>query len=105
MSMPLIKNPREYRVLNHLARYGQVSRKDLDEICGALNSPEVIRQLRIGGWRIPCKRIKVPDRDGKICLPGVYFAFNSERERMWIVCKGWEAATSHRCKDKNITSR
>jgi hypothetical protein len=95
MSSRSIRNPREYRVLRHLSRYGQVSRKDLDEICGALNSPEVIRNLRLTGWGIPCRRIKVQDRDGKTCLPGVYFASDIERERMWIVCKGWEAATSH----------
>jgi len=105
MSILPIKNPREYRVLKYISRYGQVSRKDLDEICGALNSPEVIRNLRLAGWGIPCKRIRVPDRDGKVCLPGVYYASDIERDRMWIVCKGWEAATPHHSLDKNVTFR
>jgi hypothetical protein len=105
MSTPPIKTPREYRVIKCLGQYGKVSRKDLDEICGALNSPEVIRNLRHAGWSIFCKRIKVSDRDGKVCLPGVYFALDPEREQMRLACERWEAATPHHSKDKNLTTR
>ena len=68
-----VNTQREYRFIQALLRHGSVSRKDMDEICGAQNSPEVKRSLKDRGWPIKCQRVKMYDRDGNACYPGVYY--------------------------------
>ena len=95
ISTPPIKTSREYRTANYLARFGSVSRKDLDEICGALNSPEIIRNMRDSGWDILCKRIEMRDRDGRLCWPGIYYVSAEVREALRAACEKWDVAASH----------
>jgi hypothetical protein len=89
-----IKGPREYRLLAHLLKNGPTFRKTLNDIVGANNVPEHVRQMRkpTRGWRLPCKRVWVIDRDGKRTNPGQYSLHASEREDARHAVKAWEEA-------------
>lgn len=97
--IPLIKTPREYRLLLTLFENKGLSVKELREIVGANNVPDVVMELRRKGWIIHCKRIDFYDRDGRNCRPGIYWLDDEWKRKAAIalnVCKEeWEAATSH----------
>jgi hypothetical protein len=69
-----IKGPREYRLLAYLLKNGPTFRKTLNDIVGANNVPEHVRQMRhhTRGWILPCTRVFMTDRDGKRTNPGRY---------------------------------
>ena len=89
-----IKGPREYRLLAHLLKNGATFRKALNDIVGANNVPEHVRQMRkpTRGWFLPCQRVWVIDRDGKRTNPGRYSLAPSEREDARQAVKAWEEA-------------
>jgi hypothetical protein len=97
--IPLIKSPREYRLLHSLFHNNGLSVKELREIIGANNVPDVVMSLRNRGWVIHCERIDFYDRDGRNCRPGIYWLDDDFKHKASIaikVCKEeWEAATSH----------
>lgn len=97
--IPLIKTPREYRLLNTLFEHNRLPVKELREIIGANNVPDVVMELRRRGWVIPCARIDFIDRDGRNCRPGVYWLDDDWKRKAAIalqVCKEeWQAATRH----------
>lgn len=64
-------NPRQTRTLRALMNNSQM-RKNIDQIAGCSNSPELISQLRHKGLEIPCERVERFDRDGNACWPGLY---------------------------------
>ena len=67
-------NPRHLRVLNVLLRR-PVPRKEVDNIAGCANGPQLVADLRnlgLGEKHLPCERINFIDRDGFPCRPGVY---------------------------------
>lgn len=66
-----IKNRSELRAIRALER-GQVSRGELDRICGAANSPDVVMRLRDKGFVIHCERRPVKNRFGESVLAGFY---------------------------------
>ncbi len=88
-----IKGPREYRLLAHLLKNGPTFRKTLNDIVGATNVPEHVRQMRKAtrGWLLPCQRVWVIDRDGKRTNPGRYFLDPSEREDAKRAIHEWQA--------------
>ncbi|ROR21723.1 helix-turn-helix protein [Comamonas sp. BIGb0124] len=77
-------NPRHQRALEALMR-GPVTRNSLDAIAGVANGPDIISDLRRCGLEIPCLRLKVEDRDGRTCRPGVYTLTEPDRAvvRKW----------------------
>lgn len=105
-----ISNQREYRLIKQLLR-GPTSRKNLNDIVGALNIPEHIRRLRseARGWIFHCNRIHMKDRDGKKCKPGIYSLAPSEMEDAIKAINNWEkkkgvAAPSSKSDSNNPTS-
>jgi len=70
---------RQHRTCEAFAMRGKLWREDVDRIAGASNGPEIMRQLKAKGltW---CDRIRVIDRDGHPCEPGIYS----------IVGSGWD---------------
>jgi hypothetical protein len=49
------------------------SRAELDSIAGAANSPNLVLRLRREyGLNLPCHHVRLIDRDGRPCRPGVY---------------------------------
>lgn len=56
------------------------SRIEAGSIAGAANLPDLVFRLRVLGFELPCERIKVEDRDGVVCRPGVYSASTADRE-------------------------
>ena len=85
-------NPRQLRGLTVLLRR-PVLRKELDDIVGATNSPELVAELRRKGLELPCKRIQFIDRDGRPCSPGVYSTTTADRQmiRAWLAKRGGAA--------------
>ncbi len=79
--------PRSKRVLFSLAK-GPMSREQIDQVSGASNGPEVVRQIRRLGFEIPCTRIRQIDRDGQICYPGRYKMTRLDRQRLFELAKG-----------------
>lgn len=71
-------SPRIERTLRVL-HAGAVTRMELDDKVGALNSPDLIMRLRRSGLSIPCERVVVVDRDGKTCRTGQYRLTNDDR--------------------------
>lgn len=50
-----------------------LTREQLDRVAGASNSPDLVRNLRLGlGLSVPCEREPVRDRDGRAVQRGVY---------------------------------
>ena len=95
MSKLFITTPREYRFIKALLEHGLVSRRDMDGISGAANSPEIKRNLVERGWPILCKRFDLIDRDGRLCRPGYYYLDDSVVIEAVEVVEEWDAATSH----------
>lgn len=56
------------------------SRMEAGSVAGAANLPDLVFRLRGLGFELPCERIKVEDRDGVVCRPGVYSASTADRE-------------------------
>ena len=71
---PHTSNQTELRALSALvaARGRGVSRKDLDKACGASNSPEIVRRLRVKGFAIHCEMRKTRNRFGESVQAGYY---------------------------------
>ncbi len=66
-----IVEPRQRRaIMALLAR--PLARKQLDDIAGCINSPDLVMKLREFGLEIPCVRQPVTDRDGKRAWYGIY---------------------------------
>ncbi len=78
---------RQNRVLQALlARLGWIWREEIDQIAGASNGPEIIRQLRHHyGIEIDMVKVEKIDRDGRPCKPGKYK----------ITVRGIEAASAY----------
>lgn len=66
------ENPRQLRVISALLKRPHW-RKEVDNVAGCSNDPDLILQLRRRGLDIRCKREVVIDRDGKKCRSGVYY--------------------------------
>ena len=69
-------NPRALRLLHLLLNRPSVSREAVDREAGCSNGPALVatlRELGLGETHLPCTRIKVIDRDGRACFPGVYY--------------------------------
>lgn len=85
-------NLRHLRAITVLLRR-PISREQLDGIAGCSNGPDLIAELRrrgLGHDHLACKRIKFTDRDGKLCLPGVY-SLTAKGRRMiyaWLAKRG-----------------
>lgn len=82
-------NPRELRLLALLLRRPSVSREAVDSEAGAANGPDLIARVRalgLGKEHLPCTRIHVVDRDGKVCRPGIYFLTEQGRRAVhrWL---------------------
>lgn len=75
------KNPRESRLLEALSKCKGLMREQLDRAIGASNSPDVVFRLRSSGWDLPCKRLKVIDRDGIARRAGFYLFSDADRAR------------------------
>ena len=84
-----IKNPREYRILKALSNK-IIWRRDLDDIAGANNSPQHIKELRERGLDIPCERVSIIDRDGKKSRPGRYSFTKTDKATIREALKAWE---------------
>ncbi|HQQ70055.1 MAG TPA: hypothetical protein PLL92_07060 [Alicycliphilus sp.] len=68
-------NPRELRLLALLLRRASVPREQVDSEVGCSNGPDLVsrvRELGLGDEHLCCTRIRVIDRDGNVCRPGVY---------------------------------
>lgn len=80
-----ISTARQYRVMRALYS-GPHSREEIDRIAGASNGPEVVRQLRVLGWEIPCELVPHIDRDGLRGRHGVYCLAPADRKRLqdWL---------------------
>ena len=74
-------DPTDYRARRLLAALLRRPRSRLEagNIAGAANLPDLVLRLRGLGFELPCERIKVEDRDGCICRPGVYSASSIDR--------------------------
>lgn len=75
-------NPRHLRAITALLRR-PLSRENLDTVAGCSNGPALVAELRSFGLAIPCQRIKVIDRDGKVCRPGVYSLTDADRRKVY----------------------
>lgn len=78
-------NPRHLRVLDGLLRR-PMPREAVDRTAGASNGPDLIRDLRELGLDVPCHRVPVVDRDGRVVLRGVYAATPGDRAEVsrWL---------------------
>ncbi len=81
-------NPRHLRVITVLLRR-PLTRENLDSVAGCSNGPALVDDLRDRGLEMPCKRIKVTDRDGFVCRPGVYSLTAADRRKLyqWMATK------------------
>lgn len=82
-------NPRHLRVLTALLRR-PLSRENLDTIAGCSNGPDLVNELRARGLALPCERIRVEDRDGNTCRPGVYSLSEDDHKKI----RRWQARTA-----------
>lgn len=73
--------PRQARALAALMR-GPLSREELDRVAGCSNTPDLIASLRRRGFVIPCEKIRVIDRDGRKCWPGIYHLTPADRTKL-----------------------
>ena len=90
-------NPRHLRAIAALLRY-PVMRKDLDNVAGCINGPQLISELRDLGLKIPCKRISHIDRDGKCNYPGQYYFTESDKHKLNI----WNGSRQNGSIDFNL---
>jgi hypothetical protein len=70
--VPVIRSERQRRALAALAANDGQSAKQLRELVGMNNIPELMAQLRRNGWKWTCELIEAIDRDGHVCRPGIY---------------------------------
>jgi hypothetical protein len=77
---PVVKTNRQRRALAALAENDGLTVKQLRDIAGQNNIPELMRQLRRNGWRWTCELVEVTDRDGRSCKPGVYRLTSEHRQ-------------------------
>jgi|GEM_PF-2368728 len=70
--------PRERRLLESLL-YGPLTREMADSVARASNGPHYIGNLRALGLKIPCKRRRISDSDGRPARPGVYHLDSSSQ--------------------------
>jgi hypothetical protein len=72
---PIIKTPRQRRLLQALLDNADVSVKDVGPLIGALNPRQIVHELRQQGFHgiIQTRRFSVIDQDGKKCRPGSYY--------------------------------
>jgi hypothetical protein len=77
---PVIRSPRQRRALTALVQNDGLTVKQLREIAGMNNVPQLMSQLRHNGWRWTCELIEVIDRDGHVCRPGVYRLIPEHRQ-------------------------
>jgi hypothetical protein len=84
------KNPRHLRALGELVKRVSVSREALDKIAGCSNAPDLVSELRRLGLQLPCDKVQVLDRDGRICLAGWYYLTALDRMLIenWLVAAG-----------------
>ena len=88
------RNINELRALDALikAEGKPVSRKDLDRLCGAANSPEIVRRLREKGLPIKCDMQETVNRFGESVKAGYYSLtpYAMAKLRLWRhnQCKG-----------------
>lgn len=75
-------NPRYLRTISLILLH-PTPRKVIDWEAGCANGPDVIAQLRSLGLEVPCERIQMIDRDGKICRPGVYSFSKKDRRKIF----------------------
>ena len=66
------KNPRVIRAIRALL-IGAVDRRDLDDIVGCRNAPELIADFRRRGLEVPCQITARRDCDGCFTLVGSYY--------------------------------
>ena len=76
------ENPRQLRAIAALLRR-PLPRKQLDDVAGASNSPQLVAQLRARGLDVPCQRVSFVDRDGRLCRPGVYCFTTADRRKVY----------------------
>lgn len=79
------ENPRYLRVVHALWR-GARSRKEIDQIAGAANGPQIIASLRALGLTLPCRLVPGIDRDGHPIRFGVYEMDKADRVK--VACWG-----------------
>lgn len=82
--------PRQARALAALLQ-GPASREQLDRLAGCSNAPDLVAGLRRRGLAVPCEKIRVIDRDGRACWPGVYHLTQADREAI----ARWQAGGWH----------
>lgn len=82
------RNINELRALDALikAEGKPVSRKDLDRLCGAANSPEIVRRLREKGLPIKCDMQEQVNRFGEPVRAGYYSLtpYAMTKLRLWL---------------------
>lgn len=87
MSAPGRLSPRMRRALVALQRRPH-SRRELDQVAGALNSPHVVMELRELGVVIACERRPMRDRDGVMTRPGIYSLHPDSHDRARELLEG-----------------
>ncbi|MGG4776069.1 hypothetical protein ACLO87_15695 [Paenalcaligenes sp. Me52] len=82
------RNINELRALDAFlqAQGGPLSRKDLDRLCGAANSPEIVRRLREKGLSIKCDMQEQVNRFGEPVRAGYYSLtpYAMAKLRLWL---------------------
>lgn len=58
-------------------------RREVDDITGNVNGPDVIHELRACGWELPCERIPTTDRDDRPVQAGQYSMTLQDRQH-WL---------------------
>ncbi|MDE2421634.1 MAG: hypothetical protein KGO49_10720 [Gammaproteobacteria bacterium] len=78
-------NPRELRAISALLKRPHW-RKEIDNIAGCSNTPDLISRIKKRGLDIRCKREIVIDRDGKKCRSGIYYLTQSaiRKIKIWL---------------------
>lgn len=75
-------NPRQYRLLQILFEHRECSRRDLDSLIGAINSPQTVSEMREKyGLDILMVKKKMLDRDRKATWRGIYSLSEDDRKR------------------------
>lgn len=82
-------NPLELRAIALLLCRPSVPREAFEREVGCSNGPDLIARLRdlgLGEGHLRCTRIRVIDRDGKLCRPSVYFLTDQGRRAIeqWL---------------------
>lgn len=98
----IIHDPREYRLLKQLL-IQPTFRRDLNDIIGAINTPQTVKDVRERGiLNIPCKRVRLKDRDGKISTPGYYWLTEEDIPIARLGIKEWESGVTAPLPPENL---